>query len=52
MDTGKQLLEFMWSIKNKPTNPKTRAAKTVLKEKSKGEELTHLTSRLTKRYSN
>ena len=40
MDTGKQLLKFIWSGKNKPTNPETRAASTALIEKSKGEELT------------
>ena len=30
----------LWSGKNKPTNPETRAASTALIEKSKGEELT------------
>ena len=40
MDTGKRLLKFIWSGKNKPTNPETRAASTALIEKSEGEELT------------
>lgn len=39
MDTGKQLLKFIWSGAIKPPNPNTRAANAALTGTSRGEEL-------------